>query len=129
MVTDEPVEDGKRSVTDISQIEGLWIAEAKPEIFYLPIFPDGRLEIAPSIVDLERGSINTWALRIEEGIIYADDFDLCLGEVGSYFGVLNPDGTLKFVSIQDSCDYRLRHMDKSLPGRLYDYTLVYSLVE
>jgi hypothetical protein len=128
-VTDEPGDHGKIPVTDLNQIEGLWIAEAKPEIFYLQIFTDGRVEIAPSLADLEKGSINTWTLRIEEDIIYAEDFDLCLGEVGSYFGQLNPDGTLKFISIIDSCAYRLRHLDKSLPGRLYEYNLVYSLIE
>ena len=127
--TAEPIENRSTPITDISQIEGLWIADANPEIFYLRINPDGRVNYAPSLVDLEKGSTNSWTLRLEEDIIYAERFDLCLGEVGTYFGALNPDGTLKFVSIQDSCDFRLRHMDRSLPGRIWEYNLVYSLIE
>ena len=127
--TVEPIESRSTPVTEISQIEGLWIADANPEIFYLQINPDGLVKYAPSLVDMEKGSTNSWTLRMEEDIIYAEKFDLCLGEVGTYFGALNPDGTLKFVSIHDSCDFRLRHMDRSLPGRIWEYNLVYSLIE
>ena len=116
-------------VTDVSQIEGLWIASADPEIFYLLINPDGTVNYAPSLVDLEKGSTNTWTLRFQDNEILAEKFDLCLGETGAYFGIINPDGSLKFTSIQDSCDFRLRHMDRSLPGRIWDYNLVYTRVE
>jgi hypothetical protein len=125
----EDVESRGTQVTEIGQIEGLWIASADPEIFYLMINPDGTVNYAPSLVDLDKGSTNTWTLSFQENEILADKFDLCLGEIGLYFGVLNPDGSLKFTSIQDSCDFRLRHMDRSLPGRIWDYNLVYTRVE
>jgi len=125
----EDIEARGTPVTDISQIEGLWIASADPEIFYLLINPDHTVNYAPSLVDLEKGSTNTWTLRFQDNEIFAEKFDLCLGETGAYFGFLNPDGTLKFTSIQDSCDFRLRHMDRSLPGRIWDYNLIYARVE
>ena len=116
-------------VIEISQIEGVWIASANPEIFYLQIHPDGTVKYAPSLFDLERGSTNTWMFKIEEEKIIADDFDLCPDEAGSYFGVIKNDGTLKLTSIFEPCASRLRHLDHSLPGRLFEYNLVYSPVE
>jgi hypothetical protein len=95
----------------------------------MTIYPDGKLSIATSLVDLERGSTDSWNLIIEDGQISATGFALCLGDTGSYLAVIHEDGTLKFTSIIDACDSRLRKMDRSLPGRLNPYNLIYHRVE
>jgi hypothetical protein len=120
---------GKIQVTEIDQIEGTWIAPAYPGNFVLTVFPDGKLSVATSLVDLERGSTDSWNLTIEDGQIYATDYALCLGELGSYIGEIDNEGNLRFISLIDSCDARIRKMDRSLPGRLNPYFLVYRPVE
>lgn len=112
-------------ITDISQIEGTWIAAAYPGNFVMTIYPDGRLSVATSLEDLEAGSTDTWQLTIEDGEIRASGFALCPGEVGSYIGTLKYNDLLRFTSIIDSCDSRLRKMDRSLPGRLNEYILLF----
>ncbi len=116
-------------VTAMDQIVGTWIAAADLGNFVMTIYPDGKLSIATSVVDLERGSTDSWNLIIEDGQISATGFALCLGDTGSYLAVIHEDGTLKFTSIIDACDSRLRKMDRSLPGRLNPYNLIYHRVE
>jgi len=41
---------------------------------------------------MEIGSTNTWMMKIEQNQIIADEFRLCLGDNGSYFGKINNDG-------------------------------------
>jgi hypothetical protein len=116
-------------VTDLNQIEGTWIAPAYPGNFVLTIFPDGTLSVATSLEDLKAGSTDSWQLTMEDGEITATDYALCLGEIGSYVATLKDDGTLRFTSIFEPCEPRLRKMDRSLPGRLNEYILVYNPVK
>jgi hypothetical protein len=125
----DPVIAGNTQVTEIEQIVGTWIAPAYPGNFVLTVFPDGKLSVATSLADLERGSTNSWDLTIEGGQITATNFALCLGDIGSYIGEVDPTGNLRFVSIIDACEARLRMMDRSLPGRLHEYKLVFRPVE
>lgn len=112
-------------VTDISQIEGTWIAAAYPGNFVLTISSDGTLSVATSLEDLESGSTDTWQLTIEDGQITASGFALCPGEVGLYIGTIKYNDLLRFTSVVDPCEPRLRKMDRSLPGRLREYFLLY----
>ena len=125
----EAIQSSGTPVTNIDQIVGMWIASANPEIFYLLIHPDGTVKVAPSLNDMEIGSTNTWMMKIEENQIITDGFSLCLGDIGSYFGEINNDGSLKFTTISDACSYRLRHLDRSLPGRITEYNLLYIRIE
>jgi hypothetical protein len=127
--TEAPVEISGTSVTTIDQLVGTWIAAADLGNFVMTIFPDGKLSIASSLVDLENGSTDSWNLTIEDGQISATGFALCLGDIGSYLAVIDNDGNLKYTSIIDACDSRLRKMDRSLPGRLSPYNLLYFRVE
>jgi len=125
----EAIRSSGTPVTNIDQIVGMWIGSANPEIFYLLIHSDGTVKVAPSLNDMESGSTNTWMMKIEENQIITDKFSLCLGDIGTYFGEINNDGSLKFTTISDPCSYRLRHLDRSLPGRMTDYNLLYIRVE
>jgi hypothetical protein len=116
-------------VTHIDQIVGTWIASADLGNYVTTIFPDGKFSVAPSLVALEAGSTDSWQLTIEDGQINATGVALCLGDTGMYLAMINQDGTLKFTTIIDACDSRLRKMDRSLPGRLTPYNLVYYRVE
>lgn len=116
-------------VTNIDQIVGTWIATADLGNFVAVITPDGKFRVATSTEDLERGSTDTWTLTFEEDQILATGFALCLGDTGSYLAVINEDGTLKFTTIADPCTARFRKMDRSLPGRLTPYDLIYHLVK
>ncbi len=127
--TTAPVESANTPVVALDQIVGTWIAAADLGNFVMTIYPDGKLSIAPSLVDLEQGSTDSWKLTIEDGQIFATGFALCLGDTGSYLAVIRENGTLKFTSIIDACDSRLRKMDRSLPGRLNPYNLIYHRVE
>lgn len=119
----------KTQVTNIDQIVGTWIAPAYPGNFVLTVFPDGKLSVATSLEDLEAGSTDSWNLVIDDGQISASDFALCLGDIGTYIAEIDKDGNLRFVSIIDACDARLRKMDRSLPGRLHEYILIFRPVE
>lgn len=125
---DEP-QPVKTPVTNIEQIVGTWIAPAYPGNFVLTIFPDGRLSVATSLEDLQAGSTDSWNLVIEDGQITASGFALCLGDVGTYLAEIDKDGNLRFISIIDACDARLRKMDRSLPGRLNEYILIFRPVD
>ena len=125
----EQPETGNIQVTTIDQIVGTWIALAYPGNFVLTVFPDGKLSVATSLEDLERGSTDSWDLAIEDGQITATGFALCLGDTGSYIAEINKEGNLRFISIIDGCDARLRKMDRSLPDRVHEYILIYRPVE
>ncbi len=127
--TTAPAKSANIPVTAMDQIVGTWIAAADLGNFVMTIYPDGKLSIATSLVDLEQGSTDSWKLTIEDGQISATGYALCLGDTGAYLGVIDEEGTLKFTSIIDACDARLRKMDRSLPGRLNPYNLVYHRVE
>ena len=126
--SEEPV-PAANIVTDIEQIVGTWIAPAYPGNFVLTVFPDGKLSVATSLEDLERGSTDSWDLEISDGQITATGYALCLYDTGTYVAEIDSTGNLKFVSLIDGCDARLRKMDRSLPGRLHEYKLVYRPVE
>ena len=128
-ISSDEIQSSGTPVTNIDQIVGTWIASANPEIFYLLIQSDGTVKHAPSLDALLKGSTNTWMFKFEEDKIIADEFDLCMDDTGLYFGEINGDGLLKFTSIIDSCSFRLRHLDRSLPGRLTEYNLLYNRVE
>ena len=126
--TGQPV-TGINQITEIEQIVGTWIAPAYPGNFVLTIFSDGKLSVATSLEDLERGSTDTWYLSIENGQISATRFAFCMGDTGSYLAEIDNDGNLRFLTIIDACTARLRKMDRSLPGRLHDYKLIFRPVD
>lgn len=122
----EPTEITTDLVSSVGEIVGTWIAAADLGNFIIIISEDGMFRVATSSEDLERGSTESWKLTFDEsGQISATGYALCLGETGSYLANLNPDGTLKFSTITDSCTNRIRRMDRSLPGRLTPYNLIY----
>ena len=125
----EPTLPGSTYVSQIDQIAGTWIAAADLGNFIAVIEPDGMFRVASSTDELEKGSTDSWKLTFEEDQILATGYALCLGETGYYVAEINPDGTLKFITISDSCTGRLRKMDRSLPGRLTPYDLIYHPVE
>jgi len=100
--TAAPARPTGTSVTTVDQIVGTWIAPADLGNFVMTIFPDGKLSIATSLVDLEQGSTDSWKLTIEDGQISATGYALCLGDTGAYLAVINEGGTLKFTSIIDA---------------------------
>ena len=65
-------------VTELDQIIGTWIAPAYPGNFVLTIFPDGKLSVATSLEDLERGSTDSWDLEFSDGQITTTGYALCL---------------------------------------------------
>ncbi len=116
-------------VSDINEIVGTWIASADLGIFIAVVSPDGIFRVATSSDDLEQGSTDSWLLTFEDDQITATDYALCLGDTGSYLAEIKADGTLKFITISDPCSGRIRKMDRSLPGRLTPYDLVFYPVE
>lgn len=127
--TPELPQSNSVSVTNIDQIVGTWIANADLGNFVVIITPDGRFLVATSLVDLEQGSTDSWLLAMGEDQITTTGFAGCPGDVGFYLANLNQDGTLKFTTIADPCTARLRKMDRSLPGRMTPYNLVFQRVE
>lgn len=125
----EPTQSNATFVTNIDQITGTWIATADLGNFIAVISPDGMFRVATSSEELEKGSTDSWKLVFEEDQIKATDYALCLGDVGYYLAEINPDGTLKFITVSDPCTGRIRKMDRSLPGRLTPYDLIFHLVE
>ncbi len=124
-----PTKPAATYVSSIDQIAGTWIAAADLGNFVAVITLDGMFRVASSTDELEKGSTDSWKLTFEEDQILATGYALCLGETGYYLAEINPDGTLKFITISDSCTGRLRKMDRSLPGRLTPYDLIYNPVE
>ena len=127
--TAEPVVSENLYVTDVNEIVGTWVASADLGIFVAVITPDGLFRVATSSEDLEKGSTDSWQLTFEEDRIKASGYALCIGDVGYYLAEIKPDGTLKFITISDPCTGRIRKMDRSLPGRLTPYDLVFYPVE
>lgn len=126
----EPTEITTDLVTSVDEIVGTWLAAADLGNFIIIISEDGMLRVATSSEELEKGSTESWKLTFDETAqISATGYALCLGETGSYLATLSPDGTLKFSTISDSCTNRIRRMDRSLPGRLTPYNLIYHPVE
>jgi len=125
----EAVQSETVYVTDINEIVGTWVASADLGIFVVVITPDGMFRVATSSEDMEKGSTDSWKLTIEEDQILATGYALCLGDTGNYLAEIKPDGTLKFITISDPCTGRLRKMDRSLPGRLTPYDLVFYPVD
>jgi len=127
--TAEAVQSETIYVSDINEIVGTWVASADLGIFVAVVTPDGMFRVATSSEDLEKGSTDSWKLTFEDDQISATGYALCIGDVGYYLAEIKPDGTLKFITISDPCTGRLRKMDRSLPGRLTPYDLVFYPVE
>jgi hypothetical protein len=125
----EPTKPGTTLVSNIDQIVGTWIASADLGNFVAVISPDGMFRVATSSEDLDKGSTDSWTLSFEEDQILATGYALCLGDMGYYLAEINLDGTLKFITISDPCTGRLRKMDRSMPGRLTPYNLIYHPVD
>ncbi len=125
----EAVQSETVYVTDINEIVGTWVASADLGIFVSVITPDGTFRVATSSEDLEKGSSDSWILTFDNDQITATGYALCLGDTGHYLAEIMPDGTLKFITISDPCSGRIRKMDRSLPGRLTPYDLIFHLVE
>jgi hypothetical protein len=125
----ETTASSRYTVTELEQIVGTWIAPAYPGNYVLTVFPDGKLSVATSLEALEAGSTNSWNLTIEDGQITATDFALCWGDVGIYIAEISEEGNLRFLSVFDACDARVRQMDRSLPGRLNPYILIFRPVQ
>lgn len=124
----EPTKPATTFVSNIDQIVGTWIASADQGNFLIVIDPDGKFKVASSSEDLEKGSTDSWKLSFEEDQITASGYALCLGDTGNYLAEIKADGTLKFFTISDPCTGRIRKMDRSLPGRLTPYDLIFHLV-
>ena len=125
----EAVQSETVYVTDINDIVGTWVASADLGIFVAVVTPDGMFRVATSSDDLEKGSSDSWMLTFEDDQISATGYALCLGDMGHYLAEIQPDGTLKFITISDPCTGRIRKMDRSLPGRLTPYDLVFYPVD
>ena len=134
-IIEEPTEEPAPAVpeanfvTSFDQIAGTWISAADLGTYIILIDEEGMFRVAASNAELEQGSTDSWRLTFEDDQIKATGFALCLGETGYYLATLNPDGTLKFSTISDTCTSRIRRMDRSLPGRLTPYNLIYHRVE
>ena len=134
-VTAEPtseLEDSsseRTAVNNVDQIVGTWIAAADLGNFVAVISPDGMFRVASSSEELEKGSTDSWKLTFEDNQISATEYALCLGDTGYYLAEIKADGTLKFITISDPCTGRIRKMDRSIPGRLTPYDLVFHPVE
>ena len=124
-----PAQSNSEFVTNIDQIIGTWISTADLGNFVIIIAPDGKFLVATSLEDLEKGSTDSWDLTFGEDQITATNFAGCPGDVGAYLANINQDSTLKFTTIADPCTARLRKMDRSLPGRMTPYDLVFHRVE
>jgi hypothetical protein len=116
-------------ITSVHQIEGTWIALADIGNYVMNISPEGIFTVATSVEALEQGSTDSWTLTFEGQNITASGFAMCLGEDGTYAAVMNEDGSIKFTSILDPCEPRLRKMDHSLPGHMHPYNLIYYRVD
>jgi hypothetical protein len=123
--TEGPVTSDILYVSDINEIVGTWVASADLGIFVAVVSPDGMFRVATSSEDLEKGSTDSWMLTFEDDQISATDYALCLGDTGYYLAEIKADGTLKFFTISDPCTGRIRKMDRSLPGRLTPYDLIF----
>jgi hypothetical protein len=119
----------KTIVNNIDQITGTWIAAADLGNFVAVISPDGMFRVATSSEELEKGSTDSWKLNFENDQITATGYALCLGDTGYYLAEIKADGTLKFVTISDPCTGRIRKMDRSIPGRLTPYDLIFHPVK
>lgn len=127
---EDHVHEAGTTVTSLDQIVGTWIAAADLGNFVATIDAEGTFRVATSLEDLEQGSTDSWKLTFDEqGAISATGFAMCLGDTGSYLAIVHEDGSLKFTSVLDPCEPRLRKMDRSLPGRLNPYNLIYYRVE
>jgi major membrane immunogen (membrane-anchored lipoprotein) len=127
--TAEPAVSENLYVTDINEIVGTWVASADLGIFVAIVTPDGMFRVATSSEALEQGSSDSWKVTVEDGQIVATGYALCLGDTGYYLAEIKPDGTLKFITVSDPCSNRIRRMDRSLPGRLTPYDLVFYPVD
>jgi len=116
-------------VSDINEIVGTWVASADLGIFVAVVSPDGMFRVATSSEDMEKGSTDSWMLTFEDDQISATNYALCLGDTGHYLAEMKEDGTLKFFTISDPCTGRIRKMDRSLPGRLTPYDLIFYPVD
>ena len=115
-------------INSLEQIAGVWEAPADLGSFFLLVEPDGAVQVASSLELLDTGSTTSWFIWTDGGQILADGNIMCGGEIGSYFGVIKDDGTLKIIAIYEPCSVRMRMMDRSLPGRLSEYDLIYTRV-
>ena len=116
-------------MSDINEIVGTWVASADRGIFVAVVSPDGMFRVATSSEDLEKGSTDSWMLTFEDDQITATDYALCLGDTGHYLAEMKEDSTLKIFTISDPCTGRIRKMDRSLPGRLTPYDLIFYPVD
>ena len=116
------------SINNLEQIAGVWEAPADLGSFFMLVEPDGAVQVAASLELLDAGSTTSWFIWTDGGQILADGNIMCGGEIGSYFGVIKDDDTLKITAIYEPCSVRMRMMDRSLPGRLSEYDLIYSRV-
>ena len=115
-------------IDNLEQIAGVWEAPADLGSFFMLVEPDGAVQVAVSLELLDSGSTTSWFIWTDGGQILADGNIMCGGEIGSYFGVITDDGTLKITAIYEPCSVRMRMMDRSLPGRLSEYDLIYTRV-
>lgn len=115
-------------INNLEQITGVWEAPADLGSFFMLVEPDGAVQVAASLELLDAGSTTSWFIWTDGGQILADGNIMCGGEIGSYFGVIKDNSTLKITAIYEPCSVRMRMMDRSLPGRLSEYDLIYTRV-
>lgn len=125
----EPTPINETPVNKLAEIVGTWTAQADLGNYFMKISPQGEVKVAATLERLESGSTDSWRIWMESGQVLADGYALCSGELGSYLAGFYDDGSLKFTAINDSCSARYRMMDRSLPGRLNEYILLYTRVD
>lgn len=115
-------------VTNIDQIVGTWEGETPPGGF-ISIQSDGTMKTARTLENLNKGSSDTYELWLEDEQIVVS-FPLgCPQGDGLYRAVIQPDGNLRFTTIDDPCELRISKLAKSHPNRGEQYIVEFSPVD
>jgi hypothetical protein len=84
------------------------------------------MKMARTLENLNKGSTDTYELWLEDEVIVVS-FPLgCPQGDGLYRAVIQPDGNLRFTTIDDPCDYRTMRLAKSLPEAGEQYIVEFS---
>ena len=114
-------------VTNIDQIVGTWEGETSPgTTFFISIQSDGTMKMARTLENLNKGSTDTYELWIEDDQIVVHSPIICSEGDGLYRAVIQPDGNLRFTTIDDPCEFRTMRFAKSLPESGEQYIVEFS---
>jgi len=110
----------------MEQLIGTWEGQTTPgTYFYISIESDGTLKLARTLDNLNQGKTDTYQIWFENENLMFRIPVFCEGD-GSYQAMIQPNGNLKFTTIEDPCDYRISRFDKSLPGAQEEYDVEFS---